>query len=140
MRSSNACRREQTCIVICTPPSYAETLIRNTIDDKLCVDVNAYAFAKPQSVSGEGPVCGEGEVPAASAYNDQRLYDGLIDAFPIRGFVALEGDTGHDHFFGAFPDAKGPSQTCATFLSASEKAAQQWELERRFRIFEANIQ
>jgi adenosine deaminase len=31
------------------------------------------------------------------------------------------------------------STPCASFLSASEKAAQQWELERRFQAFEANI-
>jgi adenosine deaminase len=30
-----------------------------------------------------------------------------------------------------------PSSICATFLKASEKAQQQWELERRFRVFEA---
>ena len=30
-----------------------------------------------------------------------------------------------------------PSPTCAQFLQTSEKAAQQWELERRFRAFEA---
>jgi adenosine deaminase len=81
---------------------YAETLIRNAIDDKLCVVEASHAFAKPQSMSGEGPVCGEGEVPAADAYKDQRLYDGLIDAFSMRGFVPSEGETGHDHFFGAF--------------------------------------
>jgi adenosine deaminase len=81
---------------------YAETLIRNAIDDKLCVVEASHAFAKPQSVSDDGPVCGEGEVPAANAYKDQRLYDGLIDAFSMRGFVPSEGETGHDHFFGAF--------------------------------------
>jgi adenosine deaminase len=31
-----------------------------------------------------------------------------------------------------------PSETCAAFLQGSEKAAQQWELERRFRVFEAS--
>jgi adenosine deaminase len=30
-----------------------------------------------------------------------------------------------------------PSPTCAQFLQTSEKAAQQWELERRFQAFEA---
>jgi adenosine deaminase len=32
-----------------------------------------------------------------------------------------------------------PSAACAGFLKSSEKAAQQWELERRFREFEAGI-
>jgi adenosine deaminase len=33
--------------------------------------------------------------------------------------------------------ADKPSARCATFLQSNEKAAQQWELERRFRAFEA---
>ena len=39
-------------------------------------------------------------------------------------------------------DAAGaakPSTTCADFLKSSEKAQQQWELERRFREFEASF-
>jgi adenosine deaminase len=34
------------------------------------------------------------------------------------------------------PGAPDPSQTCAAFLAGSGKAAQQWELERRFKTFE----
>ncbi len=37
------------------------------------------------------------------------------------------------------PGAAKPSATCADFLKSSEKAAQQWELERRFREFEAGF-
>ena len=37
------------------------------------------------------------------------------------------------------PGAAKPSAACATFLKTSEKAQQQWELERRFREFEAGI-
>ena len=40
------------------------------------------------------------------------------------------------------PDAPGaakPSTACAAFLEASEKAKQQWELERRFREFEGGF-
>jgi adenosine deaminase len=33
--------------------------------------------------------------------------------------------------------AEKPSAHCAAFLHSSEKAAQQWELEHRFRVFEA---
>ena len=32
-----------------------------------------------------------------------------------------------------------PSSSCAAFLESSEKAAQQWELERRFRKFEFEL-
>jgi adenosine deaminase len=34
------------------------------------------------------------------------------------------------------PGADKPSSQCASFLASSEKAQQQWELERRFRAFE----
>ena len=40
------------------------------------------------------------------------------------------------------PDAPGAAKTsaaCAAFLKSSEKAQQQWELERRFREFEAGF-
>jgi adenosine deaminase len=35
--------------------------------------------------------------------------------------------------------ANNPSQPCAAFLGGSEKAAEQWELERRFQAFEAGF-
>jgi adenosine deaminase len=36
------------------------------------------------------------------------------------------------------PNENGsPSKACASFLQANEKAKEQWELERRFRVFEA---
>jgi adenosine deaminase len=38
---------------------------------------------------------------------------------------------------GDAPGAQNPSPTCKAFLDGSEKAAAQWELERRFRAFEA---
>jgi adenosine deaminase len=38
----------------------------------------------------------------------------------------------------ARPDA--PSSPCASFLATSEKAAQQWELERRFQEFESGFE
>jgi adenosine deaminase len=37
------------------------------------------------------------------------------------------------------PGAAKPSGSCAAFLKSSEKAQQQWELERRFREFEASF-
>jgi len=81
---------------------FAETLIGDGIDDGLCVDPAANAFAKPQSKADGAPVCAAGAVPAATVYKDQHLYNALIDAFSMRGFVPSEGETGHDHFFGAF--------------------------------------
>ncbi len=106
---------------------FAETLIRDAIDDKLCVDVAAHAFAKPQGSGSDAPVCAEGAVPAATVYKDQRLYDGLIDAFSMRGFVASEGDTGHDHFFGAFKKFGGvdPGHTGEWLDEVATRAARQ---------------
>jgi adenosine deaminase len=37
------------------------------------------------------------------------------------------------------PGVAAPSKSCAAFLAGSEKAAQQWDLERRFRSFEASF-
>ncbi len=36
--------------------------------------------------------------------------------------------------------ADKPSQPCSDFLTSSEKATQQWDLERRFRQFESTHQ
>ena len=151
---------------------FAETLIGDAVEDKLCVDQAAHAFAKPQAIGDEGPVCGEGAVPAADAYKDLRLYNGLIDAFSMRGFVPAEGVTGHyidlkelvrnsmEYSFlpgpslwndkGGYarfvaaclnevPGTAEPSGPCASFLAVSDKATQQWELERRFRDFESTL-
>jgi adenosine deaminase len=84
---------------------YAESWIRAAAEDHLCVDIAKLAFAKPQASSSSGaeqPACGEGKVPAANAFKDQELYDALVDAFSMRGFVPSPGVTGHDHFFDAF--------------------------------------
>src|SRR5882762_10055017 len=84
---------------------YAESWIRAGAEDHLCVDVAKLAFMKPQAPLGGGaeqPACGEGKVPAANAFKDQELYDALVDAFSMRGFVPSPGVTGHDHFFDTF--------------------------------------
>src|ERR1700731_919759 len=84
---------------------YAESWIRAAAEDHLCADQAKLSFSKPQPSSGSGaeqPVCGEGKVPAATAYKDQHLFDALVDAFSMRGFVPSPGVTGHDHFFDAF--------------------------------------
>jgi len=83
---------------------YAESWIRAAAEDHLCVDIAKLAFAKPQgsSSSGTEQPCGDGKVPAADAYKDQHLFDALVDAFSMRGFVPSPGATAHDHFFDAF--------------------------------------
>ena len=73
---------------------YAETFIRDAGEDGLCVDPAALSFAKPP--------CTPPLVPAAQLPANQELYDRLIDAFSMRGFVPTPGFSGHDQFFATF--------------------------------------
>src|SRR5205814_7466518 len=41
---------------------------------------------------------------------------------------------------GQKPGSESANHGCAAFLKANEKAAQQWELERRFAVFESTVQ
>src|SRR5215510_881229 len=91
---------------------YAQSFIRAAVEDGLCVDPATNSFAKPQSTTDSSPpqpVCGEGKVPASQALKDQHLYDALVNAFSMRGFVAGPGVTGHDHFFDTFAKFGGTS-------------------------------
>lgn len=84
---------------------YAESWIRAGAEDHLCVEVTKLAFAKPQAPTSDGAAqaaCGEGKVSAEAAFKNQELYDALVDAFSMRGFVPSPGVTGHDHFFATF--------------------------------------
>lgn len=83
---------------------YAESWIRNAVEDHLCVNLASLSFAKPQAPSKTTPeaACGSGHVPAVEAYRDQHLFDSLVDAFSMRGFVPTPGVTAHDHFFDTF--------------------------------------
>src|SRR4029077_5651788 len=40
-------------------------------------------------------------------FKDQGLYDALVDAFSMRGYVPSPGVTGHDHFFDTFAKFRG---------------------------------
>jgi len=94
---------------------YAESWIRAAAEDKLCIDQANLSFSKPQTPGTASPSCGEGKVPALDAFKDQHLYDTLIDAFSMRGFVPSPGVTGHDHFFKTFElfTASEPPQVVA---------------------------
>jgi len=86
---------------------YAESFIRNGVADGLCVNVKDSAFVKcPADVSAAGdcPANWKSEaiVPAKTALCQQTLYDQLVNAFSMRGFVPYGSYTGHDHFFEAF--------------------------------------
>jgi adenosine deaminase len=74
---------------------YAETFIREAIDDKLCVNSKSFTLYK-------GAPCGVGGEPVSNALSDQKLYDQLINTFSMRTFVPTTGESGHDHFFDSF--------------------------------------
>ena len=75
---------------------YSETLIRDAVQDGLCVQTATMTLFKPQGT------CGEGAVPAGNALKDQHLYDALVNAFSMRNFVPSSGISGHDQFFSTF--------------------------------------
>jgi adenosine deaminase len=84
---------------------YAETFIADAASDHLCVNPSTLTFVKPIGLSRSippQPVCGEGNVSAASAFKDQKLYDELVDSFSMRSFVPTSGFSGHDQFFATF--------------------------------------
>lgn len=84
---------------------YAESWIRAAAEDHLCVNLASRSFAKPQGGFEKNSAeanCDSGQVAAADAYKDQHLFDALIDAFSMRGFVPSAGVTAHDHFFDTF--------------------------------------
>jgi adenosine deaminase len=91
---------------------YAESWIRFAAADNLCVDLATHSFFQSRAMTDSlppQPVCGDGNLPAARANQDQHLYDALIDAFSMRSFVPSTGVSGHDHFFDAFAKFHGIS-------------------------------
>jgi adenosine deaminase len=84
---------------------YAESWIRAGAEDQLCVNLATLSFVKPTRATENAraaAACEDGKVPAGLAYKEQHLYDALIDAFSMRGYVPSPGVTGHDHFFDTF--------------------------------------
>ncbi len=77
---------------------YAETFLKEAVEDGLCVDTAKYALVK----NSGGKACENGTVPAANVLKDQHLYDALIDSLSMRAFVPTPGRNGHDQFFDTF--------------------------------------
>jgi len=79
---------------------YAESYVQYAINDKLCIDKKALAFAQAP--------CDESRntVPAETALSDPLLYRLMIDALSMRDFhpYSLPGlsESGEDHFFATF--------------------------------------
>ncbi len=91
---------------------YAESWIRAAAEDRLCVEPAAVPGTKAVFSPGDGqqpPSCGVGRIPASDVFKNQNLYDDLIDAFSMRGYVPSPGVTGHDQFFRTFAKFGGIS-------------------------------
>ena len=78
---------------------YAENWIGYAVEDNLCVDrTTAMLLAPPCDTSCEKYT----SKPAVRcAYDDQVLYNHLVDAWSMRNWSRSE-DSGHDHFFATF--------------------------------------
>jgi len=72
---------------------YAESMIRWGAADGKCVNTTTL-------VSSFGP-CTVGQVPLANALTNSVLFDNILEAWSMRGFIPGE-ETGHDHFFATF--------------------------------------
>jgi adenosine deaminase len=74
---------------------YAERFIAWAAQEQLCTNPALTLLSKPQ--------CGPGDISAADAMHDQKLYDQLVNAFSTRAFVpTVAVPTDHDKFFAAF--------------------------------------
>jgi adenosine deaminase len=76
----------------------AENLITWAAADGLCVDRSDSKLANPPCDDS----CTKGSKPAMScAYQDQNLYNSLVDAWSMRNWERGH-ESGHDHFFATF--------------------------------------
>jgi adenosine deaminase len=89
---------------------YAESFLREAAEDKLCIDPAALKFARNDQDDPLQEPCRPPLVPAARLTADQQLYDRLVDAFSMRGFVPSPGFSGHDQFFSTFDRFGGLGQ------------------------------
>ena len=94
---------------------YAETFIAEAAVQGLCIasvdhgmppvpeGQDALRFVAPTPAAhGHAAACAPGQVLAADALKDQKLYDDLVDSFSMRAFMPTEGIDGHDQFFATF--------------------------------------
>jgi len=83
---------------------YAEDLIDFAAEGNFCVDRTSSKLIAPPCDSCEIYTA---KPAARCAYNDQVLYNQMVDAWSMRNWKAGD-DSGHDHFFASF-DKFGPA-------------------------------
>jgi adenosine deaminase len=111
---------------------YAETFIKNAATETLCFNPATRSLFKPDATTRSlppQPVCGEGNERAMDAFNNQVLYDTMVNAFSMRSFVPSAGVSGHDQFFATFArfDAVGKAHTGEWLDEVASRAAAQNE-------------
>lgn len=108
---------------------YAETFLRDAAEDGVCVDPSALRFVEPPCTS---PLVPAQELAGNLDAREQSLYDKLIDAFSMRGFVPSDGWNGHDQFFatfGRFGDLKNHAGEWVDEVASRAAAQNQQYLE-----------
>ncbi len=120
---------------------YAETFIAEAAAQGLCIasvdhgtppvpeGQDALRFVPPTPAAhGHAAACAPGQVLAADALKDQKLYDDLVDSFSMRAFVPTEGIDGHDQFFATFDRYAGLKDYSGDWLDqVATRAASQNE-------------
>jgi adenosine deaminase len=74
---------------------WAESYINFAAEDGLCVDRTTLTLLPPPCDSSQG------HPAASSAFQEQALYDAMVDAYSMRDFHPVR-ESGHDHFFNSF--------------------------------------
>ncbi len=86
---------------------YAETYLKDAAEDGLCVNVAGLRFDPKY----HAPDCPQGDVAASALPQHEHLYNELVDAFSMRTFVPVTGESGHDWFFDTFGRFSGLSKS-----------------------------
>src|SRR5215467_54159 len=96
---------------------YAESFVKWAVEAGLCIDRATSSFVAPPCDPKERP-------PASVAYQDQMLYNQLLDAFSMRGWNPAR-ESGHDHFFATFGKfgAAGNGHTADMLTEVRSRAA-----------------
>jgi adenosine deaminase len=97
---------------------YAESFVKWAAQGGLCIDrATSSIVASPCDRD-------QGRPPASAAYQDQLLYNQLLDAFSMRGWFPAR-ESGHDHFFATFGKfgAAGNGHTADMLAEVRSRAA-----------------
>lgn len=97
---------------------YAESFVKWAVQDGLCIDRPTSSISPPPcDATKDRP-------PAGAAYQDQGLYNQLLDAFSMRGWLPAR-ESGHDHFFATFGKfgAAGNGHTADMLAEVRSRAA-----------------